>query len=50
MPSLMPAVKISEEHDKMLENELDRIKDESGIRGSKKELVEKCIENTLNEI
>lgn len=42
----MPSVKISEEHDKILEERQDELEEETGVRGTKKSLVEEAIENT----
>lgn len=40
----MPSVRISEEHNQMLEEYLDQMEEEIGVRGTKKDVVEKQIE------
>lgn len=45
----MPAVKISEWHEQILENEIERIGEEVGVTGTKKELVENAIEEKYDK-
>lgn len=40
----MPSVKISKEYNEILEDHLDELEEETGVRGTKKALVERAIE------
>lgn len=45
----MPSVKISKQHNQILEEKLDEVEDDVGVRGTKKSLVESAIDEMYVE-
>lgn len=45
----VPSVKISKKHDQMLNDKLDEIENDVGVRGTKKSLVESAIESEYGD-